>query len=96
MFTYNFETKEVKNVLDNVELIVNNSSIALKCSAKEATIVEMFDDVLMIAMPISLLKEVIICELTINSEGRPLGVMCINNKKVNFSIYQNILYLRKT
>jgi hypothetical protein len=90
MYKYDFQTKEITHVFDNLKYVVNNSQLQIKVSKKEAVVVELFNQ-LFVGIPIELLGN-----LTIggwNSEST--GYFLIGYEKIYFSIHGEILYLRK-
>lgn len=90
MYKYNFQTKEVTHIFDNLKYVVNNSQLQITVSKEEAVVVELFNQ-LFVGIPIELLGN-----LTIggwNSEST--GYFLIGYEKIYFSIHGEILYLRK-
>lgn len=92
MLTFNFVTKQVGSIFDEITHVVNNSSfLKLNCEAEEAKVVKMFDGNLMVALPVEKLGKVVI--LCLKSDTT--GILQIGYQKVYFSIHGNILYLRR-
>jgi hypothetical protein len=90
MYKYNFKTKEVKHIFDDIKYIVNNSNIELNCSPKEAVVIELFNK-LFVGIPANMLEEVFIEK--VNTETT--GYLRIEKRIVGYSIHNSILYLRK-
>lgn len=90
MYSYNFLTKELSTIFDNISTIVNNCQyLELKCSAEQAVVVEIFGR-LMVGLPVEVLGT--ISGITMNSETT--GYFLKGYTKVWFSIHEHILYLR--
>lgn len=93
MYKYSFKTKEVSHIFEGVTRVVNNSSVKIPCNKDKATVVELFDPpALFVGIPVEEMPDVVI--MRINSDTT--GVISISDKKVAYSIHENILYLRKT
>lgn len=90
MYKYNFQTKNVTHVFDKLKYVVNNSSLQITVSKKEAVVVELFNQ-LFVGIPIELLGNLTIGGWT--SENT--GYFLIGCEKIYFAVHDEILYLRK-
>lgn len=95
MIQYNFKTKKVSNILDDVKYIVNNHcSLEIPCERKNAEVIEIFDK-LMVGIPADELGVISCVTFTSND----VGWFMKNHQKVYFTIHTThqgvIMYLRK-
>ena len=89
MNTYNFNTKETGNILDNIKYVVDNHDI-LTCPTEEACVVNLFDR-MFVGIPVEYLGTVVIGAFYSENTGYFLK----GSDKIYFSIHDEILYLRK-
>lgn len=91
MNNYDFKTKQITNVLDSIQYVVNNcDEINIPMTKEDAVIVELFDK-LFIAAPIERLGTIHLISWT----SVYTGTFMRGYKKIYFSIHEGILYLRK-
>lgn len=97
MHTYDFQTKVCAHVFDNIKWVVNNNCyVKFTCPKEECTIIEMdFEEkTLMVGYPIERLGKVTIGGWI--SHDPTTGWFFTKIGKVYFTIYGEILYLRRT
>jgi len=93
MYSYNFETKQLKHIFDNLRYVVNNSSLTIQCEPQECSVIAMFPNkALFVAMPIEKLGNVTIGGF----QSESTGFLIIQGYKIYFSIHEDVLYLRKS
>lgn len=93
MYNYDFKTKTLKHIFDNLRYVVNNSSLQIDCEPQECSVIAMFPNkALFVAMPIEKLGSVTIGGFNNDSTG----FFVIKGYKIYFSIHEDVLYLRKS
>lgn len=91
MNNYDFKTKQMTNLLDSIEYVVNNcDDICIPMTKQDAVIVELFDK-LFIGVPVERLGTINLISWT----SEYTGTFMRGYRKISFSIHNNILYLRK-
>jgi len=90
VYQFNFKTRKLSNIFNNVKYVVNNSSLEIECEKDEAVVVELFDR-LFVGIPVYKLGT-----LTIgNFNSETTGFFYVGHNKLYFSIHDDVLYLRK-